>query len=486
MIKKSQLKSKTLHGLLWSFIELLSRQGIQLIIQIILARLLAPEHFGVIGMVTIFIAVSTAFVQSGLDQALIREKAPGDKDYSTVFYFNLAVSILVYAISFYFAPLIAQFYDESKLVGILRVIMLVVVINAVSSIQRVFLIRKVDFKTQTKISLISGLSAGAFAISFALMGLGVWSLVIQQIVMKFTEMILLLYNNRWAPSFIFDFYLFKKYFNFGYKLLLSSIIDIIYKNIYFVIIGKVYTLNQLGYYTNASKIRDVASLAVTQSIQKVTYPVLSKMNDDQSLLTKNYRLLIRLTAYVYFPFMLGLVCIAPSFIPLLLGEKWVPAINYFQLLCIASLLYPINAINLNILKVKNRSDLFLLIEIIKKIFLSILIIVAVILELGVSGLIYSAIISSIFNLFINAHYTGKEINYNISKQIKDMTPSLLLAIVMSSLIFLNFEYLKTPLFVKIMLEITFGIITYISLSLIFKIEELRLIFTLMRKSSKND
>ncbi|MBO0991438.1 lipopolysaccharide biosynthesis protein [Bacillus sp. SD088] len=483
MSKSTQLRSKTINGFVWSFVELISKQGIQLIIQIILARLLLPEHFGLIGMITIFIAISTTFVQSGMDQALIREKKIDKEAYSTVFYYNLVVSIMVYFIIFFVASWIANFYNEPELIKILRVVMLVVIINAFSVIQRVMLIRKLDFKTQTKVSVIAGIISGAVAIGMALSGAGVWSLVAQQVFMQLMIAILLMSNNRWFPSLQFNVVLFKKYFIFGYKLLLSSLIDTIYQNIYFIIIGKIYPVAQLGYYTNANKLKDVSSQSISQAIQKVTYPVFSNIQDDSKKLAGNYQRLIQMTSYLFFPFMLGLVAIAPNLIPLLLGDKWIPSIIYFQLLCIAGMLYPIHAINLNILKVRNRSDLFLLLEVIKKLILTILIVVAVIYTSSIEGLIYAAIVSSFISLAINTYYSAREIDYSFFNQVKDMLPSLLLAGIMSIVV-----YLMSNIFniysVNLLIQIISGILIYLVGSMLLRLKEFTIMIRMLKSIGK--
>lgn len=467
----SELKTKTIHGLFWSFIELISKQGIQLAIQILLARLLLPEHFGLIGMITIFIAISTTFVQSGLDQALIRELNPENKEYSTVFYFNLLASIVIYGVVFLLAPLIAQFFNEPELVAVLRVLMIVVIINAFSVIQRVILIRNVDFKTQTKISVIAGIISGIVAVGLAIMGLGVWSLVFQQITMQLFNAILLFISNRWIPTLEFSMTLFRKHFNFGSKLLVSSLIDTIYKNIYFVIIGKLYPSVQLGYYTNASKFRDVSSQSMTQAIQKVTYPILSGIQNDSLRLSANYKQLLKMTSYLFFPVMLGVSAIAPNLIPFMLGDKWIPSVEYFQLLCIAGMLYPIHAINLNILKVKNRSDLFLLLEIIKKFILTILITIAVFSGLGIKGLIYAAITNSFISLFVNTYYSAREIGYSFVSQMKDMAPAFLISWIMFITVYFSDKIINVPIIFTLIIQVSMGIIIYGLLSYLFKLEE---------------
>lgn len=481
-MKANSIRKKTIKGIVWSFTELLSKQGIQLVVQIILARLLLPEHFGLIGMITIFISISISLVQSGMDQALIRETKPTQTDYSTVFYFNLFISVLIYIILFLGAPAISLFFNETQLIEIIRLLMVIVIINALGVIQRVILIRKVDFKTQTKISIIAGIISGLIAIIFALSGLGVWSLVVLSLSMQIVEVGLLYINNQWLPSFTFSFSSFKRFFNFGYKLLLSGLIDTTYKNIYFVIIGKLYPAALLGYYTNASKLRDVSSQSITQAIQKVTYPVLSSIKEEEKRLANNYKKVIKMAGYIIFPFMLGVAATAPNFIPLLLGEQWIPSVIYFQLLCIAGMLYPIHAINLNILKVKGRSDLFLRLEIIKKAILTLLITLSVLLNTGIEGLIGAAITNSYISLFINMYYSGKEISYNYVKQLNDLLPILLSAIIMAFLVYLSNYYLIGIYFIDLILQVIIGVLSYLILSLILRIDSFNEIIVLIKKN----
>ncbi|AOM81663.1 lipopolysaccharide biosynthesis protein [Salisediminibacterium beveridgei] len=478
-------RNKTISGLVWSFTELLSKQGLTLIIQIMLARLLLPEHFGLIGMITIFIAISTSLVQSGLDQALIREKNPGKRDFSTVFYFNIAVSVALYLVLFFSAPWIADFFGEPQLIDILRVLMLVVIINSLAVIQRVILIRNIDFKTQTKITVIAAVTSGVIAISMAVAGLGVWSLVAQQVSMQFMTMVLLWVSSQWRPALVFDTGLFKKYFTFGYKLLLSGLIDTTYKNIYFVIIGRLYPVDQLGYYTNAQKLRDTSTQSISQAISKVTYPVLSQMQDDQSRLAGNYKKLIQMTSFLMFPFMIGLMVTAPQFIPFLLGEHWQPSVIFFQLLAVAGMLYPIHALNLNVLKVKNRSDLFLFLEILKKSVLTILLVSAVVFGDSVESLIYAAIISSVIALVINTYYSGREIQYPLWMQLKDMLPSLSVASIMAVIVHVIGVSLTIHVFFVLVIQITVGIGIYVLIGWGLKMREFKVMLELLKSLKKS-
>lgn len=473
-------KNKTIKGLFWSFTELISKQAIQLIVQILLARLLLPEHFGLIGMITIFIAISTAFIESGMDQALIRESNPKKEDYSTVFYFNLFISIIAYTIIFISAPLISGFFEEPQLIGILRVIMIIVIINAFTIIQRVILIRNVDFKSQTKISIVAGITSGIIALIMALIGAGVWSLVAQQVIMKFIEMLLLIVNNKWIPSLDFNFTLFKKYFNFGYKLLLSGLINAVQKNIYLVIIGKIYPTTQLGYFTNATKLRDVSAQSISQAIQKVTYPILSKFKGDDDKLSINYIKLIRATAFFHFPLITILAATSPLVIPFLLGELWEPSVPYFQLLCIVGLLYPIQSLNLNILKVKGRTDIFLMLSILKLTSLFVFLAIAVWINSSIESLIIAAIAQSFFALLIHSYFTSKYISYGMLRQLTH----LLKVIVSCVLLFVVTYFVGTNynlnIILLILIKVIVGITTYILCSLIMNNWELKVFIEILK------
>ncbi|WP_138419838.1 lipopolysaccharide biosynthesis protein [Aquibacillus sediminis] len=484
-MSNENVSSRTsIFGLVWSFTELLSKQGISFLIQIFLARLLLPEHFGLIGMITIFIAFSTSLVQSGLDQALIREKELGQRDYSTVFFFNLSVSIVIYVIIFFTSPFIAEFYNEPVIVEVLRVLMLVVIINAVSVIQRVMLVRKIDFKTQTKISIIASFTSGVVAIVLALCGSGVWSLVAQQVTMQFITMTLLLVYNRWIPSWVFDVVLFKRYFNFGYKLLLSSLINVVRQNIYQVIIGKLYPVAQLGYYTNALKLRDVSSKSLSQALQRVSYPLLSKSKDDNDKLSLNYIRLIRSTAFIHFPLITILAAISPILIPLLLGEQWEPSVQYFQLLCIVGLFYPIQSLNLNILKVIGRTDIFLLLSIIKTVILFLSLGMAITLRTEIEGLIVVAILNSCFALLIHISVTSKQITYKISDQLYHLIKLFISVIV----VFIVMNVLRIQIdineFMLMFLLMFIGSIVYIGISLVINRWELKSTLRLIRDIRK--
>ncbi len=482
----SDLKTKAIKGMFWSFSEIVSLQGINFVVQIFLARLLMPEDFGLIGMITIFIAVSQSLIDSGFTSALIREKNVTNTDYSTVFYFNLVVSVVIYFILFFSSPLISNFYNEPRLVSIIRILSVVIVINAFGLIQRTILVREIDFKTQTKITFISSVLSGIVAVILAFLGFGVWCLVIRQILMQLTQSLMLIIHNKWIPSLEFNVISFKRFFGFGWKLLVSGLIDTLYTNIYYPVIGKFFSATDLGFFTNAKKMADIPAMATSQAVQKVSYPVLSQIQDNEKSLKNSFRKAIRNTIFITFPLMMGFAVIGEPLIKLLVGEKWVPSIPYFQILCFTGMLYPLHALNLNILQVKGRSDLFLKLEIIKKIIGVISIIVALFFGLGIIGLLWAEFFTSIISFFINSFYSKKMIDYSTRDQIKDISPIFFASIIMAGITYSVTFFLDLGNVFLLLIQIPVGILLYITLSYIFQIEEVKNIKSILNLRSRSN
>ncbi len=480
----AKLRNKTTFGIFWSFSERISRYGINFVIQIILARLLLPEDFGIIGMITIFIAVSQSIMDSGFGNALIREKNNSQEDYSTVFFFNLIASIILYIVLFFSSNLIANFYSEPKISLILKVLGLVLIVNSFGLIQRTILIKKIDFKTQTKVVLTSSLISGIVAVLLAYFGFGVWSLVFRNLVMQFIQSLLFNFYSKWRPSFIFSWNSFKRLFNFGWKLLVSGLINTLYNNIYLLIIGKFFSTIDLGYYTNAKKFSEISSSSITTSIQKVTYPVLSEIKDDKQLLLKSFKKLIRSTVFINFFISFFLAASANSLIPFLFGSNWIPSIPYFQILCFSTILFPLHAINLNILQVKGRSDLFLKLEIIKKTIGVAFITLAIIFNWGIIGLLLTGVVSSILSFFINSYYSKKILQYSTLSQIKDILPSFIVAFIMGFVVYYTGESVKFSYFIELIIQLFFALFIYGVLSRMFKIKEINVILKFFDKRLK--
>ena len=477
------LKHKAIHGVGWSFIDNIASSGITFLVGLVLARLLTPKEYGIMAMIAVFIAVSNSIIDSGFSNALIRKTRIERVDYNTVFYFNLTVSILIYTLLYLAAPAISVFFKESVLVEIIRILGLVLIINAFSVIPRTQFVRDVNFKTQTKVSLISSISSGVFGIGMALGGMGVWSLVGQQLSRQFLNTLFLWIYSKWYPVWEFSRKSFKELFEFGSKLLLSGLLDTIYKNIYYIIIGRFYTSAQLGQYTRADQFNMIFSSNLTSVVQRVSYPVLSSIQEEPERLREAYQKVIKITMLITFAGMLGLAAVAKPLILILIGEKWLPAVYFLQIICFSGMLYPLHAINLNILQVKGRSDLFLKLEIIKKIIAVGPIVVGVVY--GIEYMLWGGVLTSFIAYFLNSYYSANLMNYPTSEQIKDILPtfltSFLVAAFMWSVSFWNISvYALLP--IQLLAGISLTLLIYEKLHLDEYLELKQLVLTaLMRK-----
>jgi len=454
------LKNKTLKGFSWSFIDNIASSGVSFFVGLILARLLSPAEFGIIGMITIFIAISNSIVDSGFSNALIRNNNTKSIDYNTVFYFNILVSIALYIILYSASPAISRFFGQPILVPITRSMGSILLINAFGIIQRTLLVKRVDFKTQTKVSIIASLISGIIGIGMAIKGLGVWSLVGQQISRQLFNTIFLWIYNSWRPVLEFSTTSFNEQFGFGSKILVSGLIDTIYKNIYYVVIGRYYSTFQLGQYSRAEQFNNIFSSNLTSIVQRVSYPTLCSIQDEQERLISAYRKIIKMTMLVTFFFMLGLAAIARPLIILLIGEKWLTAVKYLQIICFAGMLFPLHAINLNILQVKGRSDLFLRLEVIKKTLAVLPIILGIFW--GIEFMLLGSVFTSFVSFFLNSYYSGRLIQYSTRQQIYDILPIFLISFLVSSIMyiitFLNFSNTLT-----ILIQCIIGFLLYIGI-----------------------
>ena len=427
------LKQTAVSGIFWSFSDSIATQVAQFIVGIVLARILSPAEFGLIGMITVFLAITQSFVDSGFGQALIRKKDADDTDFSTIFYFNLIAGILLFTLFYLSAPAIAEFYNQPDLKAIARVLGIIILINATSITQRTILTKTVDFRSLMKVNLTAALISGTVAIIMALTGFGVWSLVWRSIIGSIVQTIMLWHYNRWLPSLTFSSKSFRSLFSFGSRLLVSGLIDTIYRNIYLLIIGKFFSAAELGYYTRADQFSRLASQNLTGTVQRVSYPVLSLVQDENEKLKAGYKKIILAIMFITFVIMLGMAAVARPMILTLIGEKWLPSVEYLQLLCLGAMLFPLHALNLNILNVKGRSDLFLKLEVIKKVLAVPVILAGVIM--GIRAMLVGMIILSFVAYFINSYYSGRLVSYPVHEQIADILPSFLLALVVSTVVF---------------------------------------------------
>lgn len=475
---EESLKNKTVKGIVWSSIERFSVQGIQFLVMIVMARLLTPKDYGLVGMVAIFIAVAQSLVDSGFSQALIRKQNRTETDNSTVFYFNIVVGILLYLVLFAIAPLVAIFYDSPELTALMRVVCLSVVFNSFVVVQRALLTVNIDFKTQAKASLTAAVVSGVIGIGMAYSGFSYWSIVAQQLVNLGLNTLLLWIFTRWRPRWIYSWGSFRELFTFGSKLMFSGLLDVVYRNMYLLVIGKVFTASSLGYYTRANQFAEFPSSNLTGIMQRVTYPVLCQIQDDDERLAQIYRRFLRLSAFLIFPLLVGLSAVAEPFVLLLLKEQWLFAATLLQIICFAMMWYPIHAINLNLLQVKGRSDLFLRLEIIKKAIA--VLILCVTIPMGLIAMCVGQILSSLIALIINTNYTGKLIQVGFLRQMRDLLPTLLLSLSMWGVVY-GITSCLSGIILQLIVGIIAGMVYYIALSALFHFPELKELYSIIRR-----
>lgn len=473
------LKSKTVKGTVWSSIERFSVQGIQFVVMIIMARILTPADYGLVGMLAIFIAVSQSLIDSGFSQALIRKQDRTEVDNSTVFYFNIGVGIILYLILFACAPLIADFYKEPLLTPITRAIGLSIVFNSLTVVQRALLTIKLDFKTQAKASFMGCIVSGSLGIWMAHSGFGVWAIVWQQISNLFIITLMLWILSKWTPILAYSWKSFKELFGFGSKLLASGLLSTLYNNIYLIVIGKVFKASDLGYYTRAHQFTDFASSNITGIFQRVTYPVLCSIQNDDNRLSEVYRRLLKTSAFVIFPLMMGLAAVAKPMILTFLTDKWLFSSILIVPMCFGSMWYPVHAINLNLLQVKGRSDLFLRLEIIKKIIGVAMLCMTI--PLGLIWMCWGVVVNSLIALVINTHYTGKLINLGFFAQIKDLLPTLLLSVSVGTIVFLTVTFVPMSNIAALILGIFEGVAFYAMAAKILRFSEFKEILSLIKR-----
>lgn len=465
---QQSLKNKTIKGTMWSAVENVTRMGVTFVVSIILARLLSPEEYGLIGILTIFIALFNAIVDSGFTNALIRKQDVTDTDYSTVFYTNLVLSVILTAALFFCAKPIAVFFERPELVSLTQVMSSVVVINALAIVQRARTTKAIDFKTQTKITFISSIGSGAIGIAMAYMGYGVWALVGQQISNQLISTIFFWFYNSWLPKLIFSWASFKEMWAFGSKLLASGLIDTVWKEVYQVVIGKCYSPATLGLYTRAKQFADLCSSNLTSVVQRVSYPVLSSIQEDRVRLKLAYQRVIKTTMLPTFVLMMGMAACAESMIQVLIGEQWLGCVPMLQIICTYGMLYPLHALNLNMLQVQGRSDLFLKLEIIKKIIAIGPLLLGIFVDIYL--MLAGSLVTSLIAYYLNAYYSGPFLNYSIKEQVKDILPGFGVAFAMAVPVS-AMSFIPMNPFVMLPLQILVGAVITISICEAAKLPE---------------
>jgi teichuronic acid exporter len=416
----SDLKNRTVKGFFWSSIESVFSQGLGIIFGVFLARMLSPQEFGLLGMITIFISLAQVFVDSGLSQSLIRKQECTTSDYSTIFWVNLAVGLLSYAIIWIAAPYIARFYGKPELISLTRVTSLVIIIGSVTLIQQTILTKDLDFKSLTKSSFTGTIISGIVSLILAWLGYGVWSLVWRTIINQAVRSAVLWNRNRWWPGFFCSRSILKDHFAFSSNILVISVVAALYKNFYNLIIGKTYSDKVLGYYTNADQYSLMPSSTISSITNKVSYPVLSEMQDDNLRLKSSIHKLITIVMYISFVVMFGIAAVARPLFAIVLGAKWLPSVVMFQALCIAYSISPMHVINQNIMKIKGRSDLFLKTEIIKYLVFTPLLIFGAFY--GITALIAGIVFFYWIGFLINAIYSKRLLGYSMIDQSLDFLP----------------------------------------------------------------
>lgn len=462
------LKDKTVKGVGWSAIDNVAQYAVTFIVGIVLARLLSPDDYGLIGIISIFTAVCTSLINGGFGSALIRKKDVTDDDYNTAFIVNLGMSLLLYIVIFICSPFIAKFFNRHELVILTRVSSLGMIIGALALVQQTRLTKRIDFKTQTKITLFASVTSGFIGIVMALLGFGVWSLVAQALTVQGLKTILLWFFNHWVPRLRFSKRSFQDLFGFGWKLMVSNVLDTVWKELYQVVVGKFYSPGTLGQYTRAKGFAQLFSSNLTTVIQRVTYPVLSDIQDDKTRMVSAYRRIIKITMFITAVSMLSLGAVSEPLIYCLIGPKWNEAATYLPLICIGSSLYPLQAINLNMLQVQGRSDLYLVLEIVKKVIgLAPFFVGAFI---GIMPMLYMNLVIGVVYFFLNSYFSGKYLGYSSWMQLIDIAPSYGVAVAVAMSVWF-FKYLPISYWVILPTQIVVGVVVFIVLCRTFKLEE---------------
>lgn len=469
------LRKQAVSGLAWTFTEKFSVQGINFAVSVILARVLAPAEFGIIGMLSILMAVGNVLIDNGMTMSLVRTQQPTDDDYTVVFYFNLAASFLIYALVFLGAPFIAEFYDQPALTAISRVYCISFIIRALTGVHTARLAKALRFKEQMLIAIPSVFIAGCFGIWLATAGYGVWSLVYMNLIQVSLSSLLYWFRSRWIPSARFSTANLSSHLGFGYKLTISGILNALFENLNNLIVGKFFSAAQLGFFTRAASLKQFPVDNLAAALQRVTFPVFSSIQNDGPRLKLSYKKLMQQVLFWIAPLLTGMGVLAKPLFLLLFTEKWLPAVPYFQILCVTGIMHPLHLYNLNILNVKGRSDLFLRLEIVKKVY-TIIGLLAVI-PFGIYGLLWFQAVSTFLMFFVNTYYSGKLLDYPVKEQILDLLPifanTILMGIVVWLIQFLIISYSPVADIILLTIGTLVGAVVYLGLSHITNSEALR-------------
>lgn len=471
------LKNRALTGMVWNSIDKFAIQSIGFIIGIILARKLMPSDYGLIGILAIFFSFSDLFVGSGLSMALIQKSDRNEIDYSTIFHFNLVIGVVFYSILFISAPLIAQFFNTPQLTSLTRVLSLIVIINSLSIVQQTRLSIKLDFKTQAIISFFAVFIGGLIGILLAYKGFGVWALVVQILLSSLVRTVSLFYFNKWIPLITFNISSFKQLFRFSSNLLAASLVATIVNNLYSILIGKMFTARDLGYYTRARQYPEVLSNTLSTVLQGVTFPILASLQNDRERMVAVYGRLMRMVVFFVVPTLALFAISAEPFVRFFLTEKWMSVAPLMQWLCFARLITPISSLNMNILNAIGRSDLFFKVDIFKLPLTVAALLITV--PLGITAVVIGHFATSFICFFINAYYPGKLFGFGAMRQIREMVPVICATSIMSLIVLVCMIFLPSD-FLKLFVAVPLGVGVYLLSAYLFKIKEVQEIYRMAR------
>ena len=469
----------------WRMAERFGAKGVEFLVSIILARLLAPEVYGTIALVTVFITILQVFVDSGLGNALIQKKDVDDTDYSTVFFFNITFCSVLYVLLFLAAPLIARFYNDDSLTDIVRVLGLTVLIAGVKNVQQAYVSRNMLFHRFFYATLGGTIGAAIVGIYLAYHGYGVWALVAQQVFNVAMDTVILWITVKWRPRRLFSFGHLKTLYSFGWKLLVSSLVDVVYNDIRQLIIGKMYSKEDLAYYNRAKQIPHLITSNINTSINSVLFPAMSSAQESRERVKAMTRRAIKISTYILAPMMRGLAACSKPVISILLTDKWLPCVPFLIIFCITNLFLPIHTANLNAIKAMGRSDLFLRLEIMKKVIGVIVLIIS--MQYGVMAMAYSLLFTSVTSQIINSWPNRKLLGYSYIEQIKDILPGVLLAVGMGLIVY-SVEYIGLNKWLTLVIQVPLGALIYIAGSKLFHLDSfdylLSMIKSFRRKHTK--
>jgi len=470
-------------ALLWKLLERFGFQGVQFVLQIVLARILDPSHYGVLSLMVIFTTLANVFIQSGFSTALVRGKDVDQRDYSSVFWASLGIAVALYGVIYAAVPLIAQYYNMPDIVNPMRVLALMLIPGAFNSVQLAKVSREMNFRKVFVSNLAGIIISGAVSIIMALNGAGLWALVVQTLANVTVACVVMFFTVKWRPAFVCDFNRLRVLLSFGWKILVSNLIDTLYQDIRSLVIGKKYNSETLGFYNRGKNFPQFIITAVNSTVQSVMLPAMAAKQDDHSAVKQLTRNSIMLSAYILFPLMAGLAGVANTMVEFLLTEKWLPCVPYLQIYCFALAFNPIHSCNLQAINAMGRSDIFLKLEIIKKVIGILALVIAVFCFDSPVAIALTGVFTAVTSCFINAYPNKKLIGYSYLDQMRDILPSMLLSVLMLVIILLV-ALLPLPVIAMLVVQFLVGVVAYIALSAWFRITPFLMLVDYIKKKKK--